>query len=92
MPDLSGEALDSRIRTALALYAFFLLGILLVIMPWTAVWAHVASILLPPALKGWVMSGWLRGVVSGLGALDLAVAAQVARELFRGMNAGDDTT
>ena len=75
----------------MSLYAFFLLGILLVVLPWTAVWARVARILLPPSLVEWAMSGWLRGAVSGLGALDLAVAVQVARELWRGMHAGGDS-
>ncbi len=76
----------------MSLYAFFLLGILLVVLPWTAVWARVARILLPPSLVEWAMGGWLRGAVSGLGALDLAVAAQVARELWRGMHAGGDSS
>ena len=78
--------MESRLRSALSLYAFTVLGIFLLFAPWTPVWGQAAA-LLPEALGAWAQSGWLRGVVSALGALDLLVAAQVARELWGSMRA-----
>ena len=46
--------------------------------------------LAPTAAGPWVGSGWVRGLVSGLGALDLAVALQVLRELWREMQTRTD--
>ena len=75
--------MDARIRRALLLYAFTVLGIFLVVAPWSPVWSQSARIL----SDGWagrlVRSGWFRGVVSGLGALDLVVALQMVRELWQ---------
>ena len=45
--------------------------------------------LLPTALGQWALRGWVRGVISGLGALDLVVAIQVAAELRRNMRIGN---
>ncbi len=74
--------MDSRIRTAFILYGFFVFGLFLLVAPWTPIWSRATLALLPTSLGGWVMSGWARGIVSGLGALDLAIALQVARELW----------
>jgi hypothetical protein len=74
-----------RIRTALALYAFGALGMFLLAVPWTPVWDQVTRTLLPEALGGWARSGWVRGAVSGLGALDLVTAAKEARSLWNGL-------
>jgi hypothetical protein len=75
--------LQSRLGTALSLYAFGVLGLFLLVAPWTPAWTQAAYALLPPKVGGWVLSGWARGVISGLGALDLWIAAQVAVDLWR---------
>jgi len=80
--------MESRLRSALSLYAFTVLGIFLLFAPWTPVWGKAAHALLPAALESWVQRGWLRGVVSALGALDLVVAVQVGRELWHSMRTG----
>ena len=77
--------MDSRIRSALALYAFAVLGLFLLMAPWTPIWTRATIALAPTPAGPWVGSGWTRGLVSGLGALDLAVAFQVLRELWNGM-------
>jgi hypothetical protein len=64
------------------LYAFAVFGLFLVVAPWTPVWNRAMLVLLPTSIGTWAMSGWARGVVSGLGALDLLVALQVAREFW----------
>jgi hypothetical protein len=72
----------SRIRTALLLYSFALLGTFLLIAPWTAMWERAMRGLVPAPLAGWALSGWARGIVSGLGALDLVIALQYVAELW----------
>ena len=67
----------------MSLYAFAALGLFLLVAPWTPVWTQATYTLLPPPVGRWVLSGWARGVASGLGALDLAFAAQLAVELWR---------
>lgn len=80
--------LESRIRAAIALYAFLVLGLFLLVAPWTPVWNRAAVGLLSTSLGGTVRSGWLRGLVSGLGALNLVLALEVAGELWRSLRAG----
>ena len=80
----------ARIRTALVLYLFGALGLFLLAVPWTSVWDDVTAALLPQAIGDWVGSGWARGAVSGLGALDLVAAVREARSLWRGLRSGSD--
>jgi len=77
--------LDPRLLAALRLYVFFVLGLFLFVSPWTPVWQRATISLLPTALGAWVQSGWLRGVVSAVGALDLLIAFQAAGELLERM-------
>lgn len=39
--------------------------------------------LTPKTMEVWMLSGWVRGGVSGLGALDLAIAVQLFAQLWR---------
>ncbi len=75
--------LQSRIGAALSLYAFAVLGLFLFMAPWSPVWTQATFVLLPEAVGRWVLSGWVRGMVSGLGALDLVIAVQVGGEMWR---------
>lgn len=77
--------LEAKIRTALVLYAFGVVGLFLLVTPWTGVWNQSVLGLMPTRLGQWLLSGWARGTVSGLGALNLAVAFQVAIELWQNM-------
>lgn len=77
--------MESRIRTALWLYAFGAIGLFLLVAPWTAVWTQAVAGLLPTPVGRAALLGPVRGVVSGLGALDLLIALQVARELWAHM-------
>ena len=81
--------MDSRIRTALLLYAFAIIGLFLLVAPWTGVWSQALVGLLPTRVGRIALGGWVRGVVSGLGALNLAVAFQIAIELWREMHRVD---
>lgn len=75
--------MDSRVRIAMILYAFSVLGIFLLVVPWSPIWESAAIALLPESAAEVARAGWVRGVVSALGALDLLVAAQVGRELWQ---------
>ena len=78
-----GARLQTRIWAVLSLYAFAVLGLFLLVAPWTPVWTQATYALLPERVGRWVLTGWVRGVVSGLGALDLVIALQVGGEIWR---------
>lgn len=65
----------------LAALAFALLGGILSVAPWTALWKDAAQVWLSPPARAVALTGWVRGAVSGIGLLDLVVAAQLAREV-----------
>jgi hypothetical protein len=75
--------LPSRIQTALHVYAFAALGVFLIAVPWSPVWDSATAPYLPTLAGSWLRSGFLRGLVSGLGGLNLVVACLEAREFLR---------
>ena len=81
-----GAVLDANLRSGIQAYAFGVVGAFLVLVPWSGmydevvVWSQVS-----PVLGDIVAAGWFRGLVSGLGVLDLTVAI---RELSR-LRAGE---
>lgn len=80
---------ESRIHSALALYAFLIVGLFLFVAPWTPVWSRAMLGLLPTSAGRIALSGWARGFVSALGALNLLVALQVAVELWAALRRSD---
>jgi len=78
-----------RIQTVLTIYVFAVLGVFLLFVPGTSIWDQVTLVFLPPGLGSWARSGWVRGAVSGLGALDLIAAAQEAGVLWRSLRTSD---
>jgi hypothetical protein len=75
--------LTSRAESATCVYAYATVGVFLLVVPWTALWGQAVAALAPAGARAWLLSGWVRGAVSGLGAFDLVFAAQVALELRR---------
>jgi len=47
------------------------LGVLLIILPWTPKWTDNPLLLSVPQLRPFVANGFVRGLCSGLGVLDL---------------------
>jgi hypothetical protein len=71
-PSLSRGAIWGR-RLKLAIFVVFCveLGMVLIIVPWTPLWTENSLLADYPMLQLWLSSGIVRGVVSGLGLLDL---------------------
>ena len=75
--------MESGFRSILVVYLYSVLGVFLVVAPWTPVWEQASHGLLPQSAHALVLRGWVRGVVSGLGAADLVVAARLAGRMMR---------
>src|SRR6185312_1239861 len=60
-----------RLRSLLFVTLCATLGVLLIILPWTPRWTDNPLLLTWPGLRDFVSSGFVRGLASGLGILDL---------------------
>jgi hypothetical protein len=60
-------------RVLMLLFVFFCatLGVLLVILPWRPEWTDNHFLLASPGLRAFVSNGFVRGLCSGLGLLDI---------------------
>ncbi len=59
---------------------FFLLGVLLILLPWLDFWEHNFFLDKYPELIPFVLHPSLRGAVSGLGVLDIVLAGSMLRK------------
>ena len=57
----------------------FLLGVLLVLAPWLGIWGHNFFLDRYPGLIPFLLHPSVRGAVTGLGALDIFLAASMIR-------------
>jgi hypothetical protein len=64
------------------LYCFYI-GVLLVFLPWSALWDANGLVIRFPGLGGWVLSGPARGTVSALGVVLLVVGTVDAIRFIR---------
>jgi hypothetical protein len=62
-----------RIRALLFVTLCATFGVLLIIFPWTPKWTDNPLLLTRPDLRDFVASGFVRGLATGLGILDLCV-------------------
>ena len=60
-----------RIRALLLVTLCATFGVLLIILPWTPKWTENPLLLRSPELRQFVSHGFVRGICSGLGMLDL---------------------
>lgn len=60
-------------RTWLVIFVLFCIevGIILVVLPWTRIWTGNSILLSYPALREFLMNGFVRGAITGLGLVDL---------------------
>lgn len=65
---------DRLLRVVLA-FAWFDLGLLILVLPWTHLWESNSLLARYPGLIPYALSGFLRGAISGIGLLDMVMAA-----------------
>ncbi len=69
----------------LSIAGSLLVGVVLVVAPWTSLWDGNWLLQSWPGLRGVLLTGFARGAVTGLGLVNLAVAAaDLYRRLFSG--------
>ena len=68
-------------RVGRVLFTLFLfeIGVVLLFLPWLGLWERNYFLSLYPSLRPFLLHPSLRGVVTGLGALDIVVAAGMLR-------------
>ncbi len=71
------------LKGSVLLYVFLVLGVFLAVAPWTPVWYEATVLLLPTRFGAPAQQGWVRGLVSAVGVLDLVAAVSAALDLFR---------
>lgn len=72
-----------RLRSVLWLLILFELGVVLVFLPWLQSWESNFFLGQYPALRPILLHPSLRGVITGLGALDILLAIDMVRTLLR---------
>jgi hypothetical protein len=72
-----------RLRYVLSLLILFELGVVLLFLPWMQLWESNYFLAQYPSLRPFLMHPSLRGIITGLGVLDIMIAADLARMLFR---------
>ena len=70
-PPSRGELWRHRIWIALVVIFFIELGMILVVIPWTFLWNDNKLLLMHPTLRAFVTHGFTRGVVTGLGLVNV---------------------
>jgi hypothetical protein len=60
-----------RITILMLVFVCAVVGVLLVILPWRPEWTDNHLLLAYPALRSFISNGFVRGVCSGLGLLDI---------------------
>jgi hypothetical protein len=68
------------VAIVLSVLSSLLVGLILVVTPWTALWDANYLILPHPALKAVMLSAFTRGAVSGLGLVNILLALYEAHE------------
>ena len=69
----------NRFLRIVLVFCCFELGVLLVILPWSAFWERNFFLQRFPEMIPLVLNPYLRGAVTGLGVLDIFVAAGMLR-------------
>ncbi len=69
----------NRVLRVLVIVLCFELGVLLMLVPWSLLWERNYFLNRYPALIPYVMNSSVRGAISGLGVLDIILAAGLIR-------------
>jgi hypothetical protein len=60
------------------MFVCLVVGILLITAPWTPLWTENSLLLAYPRLREFLMNDFVRGLVSGLGLIDIGLAISEA--------------
>jgi hypothetical protein len=71
------DLLTDRLGRVVLAFAWFDLGLLVMLLPWSPFWESNALLARHPWLIPIVLSGYVRGAISGLGLLDILMAADI---------------
>lgn len=67
----------------LSVLSSLLVGIILVVVPWTALWDANYLLQPYPQVRALLLSGYMRGTVSGLGLVNIVLALDEAHQHLR---------
>lgn len=68
---------------------FFVLGALMVVLPWTAFWTNNSLLDSYPAMQGFLSNNFVRGLFSGIGVLDIWAAFSEGVHLLRAVRSAN---
>jgi hypothetical protein len=74
----------SALATTVSVTSSFLLGLILVRVPWTSLWENNYLLQSHPLFRSIMLSAFTRGAVTGLGLVNLLLGAREASAHFRG--------
>ena len=67
----------------LSVFSSLLVGLVLVVIPWTSVWDANYLLQPHPAVRSLVLNAFTRGAISGLGIVNVLLALLEARDHLR---------
>ena len=69
----------NRVLRFLLILMIFELGVLVAVLPWSSFWERNYFLERFPALLPFLLNPFVRGFISGLGVLDMGIAAGMVR-------------
>ena len=67
----------------LSVLSSLMVGTILIVVPWTALWDTNYLLQHYPVVRAWLLSGSVRGTVTGLGLVNIVLALDEARYHLR---------
>jgi hypothetical protein len=71
------------VAAILSVLSSLLVGVILVVVPWTALWDANYLLQPYPFVRALLLSGYARGTVSGLGLVNIVLALDEAHQRLR---------
>jgi hypothetical protein len=82
--DTDPRGIGSRVTQVFSILSSLLVGVVLVLAPWTALWDANYLLQPHPDIRVLLLSPVARGAVSGLGLVNVLLAFHEARQLLTG--------
>jgi hypothetical protein len=82
--DLAPRDTLSRVTHVFSIMSSILVGVVLVLAPWTTLWDANYLLQPHPGIRAMLLSPVARGAVSGLGLVNILLALHEARQLVTG--------